>query len=40
LDNNNIDPAFPWQDPAATLGRMNAYEFIQDLTGQADPCAQ
>jgi len=38
--NGNFDPQFPWQDPATAPGRINAYEFIQDLTGQAGPCAQ
>jgi len=36
--NGNLDPAFVFLDPAATPGRMNSYEFIQDLTGQANPC--
>lgn len=36
--NGDLDPAFPWLDPATTPGRMNAYEFIQDLAGQSNPC--
>ncbi len=36
---SSFDPAFPWMDPATTSGRINAYEFIQDLSGIADPCA-
>ena len=34
-----VNPNFPFVDPAATPGRINSYEFIQDLTGVFDPCA-
>jgi hypothetical protein len=32
------DPAYPFADPAISPGRINAYEFIQDLAGQPNPC--
>jgi hypothetical protein len=39
LDHNPVFPeAHNFSDPASTPGRFNAYEFIQDLTGQANPC--
>ncbi len=39
LDHNYDFPeAYNFSDPATTPGRFNAYEFIQDLTGQANPC--
>ena len=38
LEVSDFDPAYPWDDPAVTPGRINAYEFIQDLTGQTNPC--
>ena len=39
LDHNyNFPEAHNFRDPATTPGRINAYEFIQDLTGQANPC--
>ena len=33
-----VNPNFPFTDPAVTPGRINSYEFIQDLTGVPDPC--
>ena len=36
--NGKLDPSFVFPDPATTPGRINACEFIQDLTGQASPC--
>jgi hypothetical protein len=33
-----VDPNFPFTDPTVTPGRINSYEFIQDLTGVLDPC--
>jgi hypothetical protein len=39
LDHNyNFPEVYNFRDPASTPGRFNAYEFIQDLTGQANPC--
>ena len=35
--NGNLDPSFDFPHPATTPGRINACEFIQDLTGQANP---
>ena len=32
------DPSYPFADPAISPGRINAYEFIQDLAGQPNPC--
>ena len=34
-----VNPNFPFTDPTVTPGRINSYEFIQDLTGVFDPCA-
>jgi hypothetical protein len=36
--NGALDPSFDFRDPATTPGRINGYEFIQDLTGQTNPC--
>ena len=33
------DDTYVFADPAVTPGRINAYEFIEDLTGVMDPCA-
>ena len=30
---------YVFADPAVTPGRINAYEFIEDLTVAIDPCA-
>ncbi len=39
LDINFIsDPLYEFADPATTPGRINAYENVEDLTGQFDPC--
>lgn len=40
LEVSDFDLAYDWDwdDPAVTPGRINAYEFIQDLTGQTNPC--
>ena len=38
--NGELDPNFPFADPATTPGRMNAYEIIDDLSGEFDPCGQ
>lgn len=39
LDVNDFqDPNFELADPVVTPGRLNAYEFIEDLTGQVNPC--
>jgi len=32
------DPNFVFTDPTVTPGRINSYEFIEDLEGQFDPC--
>ncbi len=37
-DFNNFQPGFEFADPLVTPGRINAYEFVEDLTGQANPC--
>lgn len=34
-----VNPNFPFTDPTVTPGRINSYQFIQDLTGVFDPCA-
>lgn len=34
-----VNPNFPFTDPTVPPGRINSYEFIQDLTGVFDPCA-
>jgi hypothetical protein len=34
-----VNPNFPFTDPTVTPGRINSYEFIEDLTGVFDPCA-
>lgn len=36
--NNALDPNYQYADPATTPGRINAYEFIEDIGGQFDPC--
>ena len=33
-----LDPNFVFSDPTVTPGRINSYEFIEDLTGQVNPC--
>jgi len=37
-DFGNGDPNYVYVDPAVTPGRINSYEFVEDLTGQFDPC--
>ena len=32
------DPLYSFADPAIYPGRINAYEYIQDLVGQSNPC--
>lgn len=36
--NSFLDPNYQYADPATTPGRINAYEFIEDIGGQFDPC--
>jgi len=37
-DFNGPDPSNVFIDPAITPGRINSYEFVEDLTGQVDLC--
>lgn len=36
--NQTRDPNYEYADPLTTPGRMNSYEFVEDLTGQVDAC--
>ena len=36
--NNVLDPNYVFADPTTTPGRISAYEFIEDIGGQFDPC--
>lgn len=38
-DFSDFTDTYVFADPAVTPGRINAYEFIEDLTGVMDPCA-
>ena len=36
--NSIEDPNYVYADPATTPGRITAYEFVEDIGGQLDPC--
>lgn len=36
--NSFIDPAYDFTEPTETPGRINVYEFVEDITGQFDVC--
>jgi hypothetical protein len=36
--NSGLVPGYIFDDPTVTPGRMNNYEFIEDITGIFDPC--
>ena len=39
LDITDFTPGYVFSDPTVTPGRINSYEFTEDLTGVFDPCA-
>ena len=39
LDSGDFTPSYVFADPTVTPGRINSYEFTEDLTGVFDPCA-